>query len=1041
MPAITQFGQPMVIFERTITTDLKRHLLFTFQLLLFAWAATAQQHKRFSFAHFGTSSGLASNDVIAAVQDEQGYLWIGTTNGLQRFDGVRFRTFNHQKGNPRSLPGNYVSQILFDKHKQMWLQVAGDRVGIFDYRHFTFHEVQIHASNDLYAKNEKNIRIDEEGNVLLVIGNLELLTYNEIRNEFSPAHNFIPFPPGYKNIVDVYNLPGTRKYVMGTHQGMVIYNRQTNKLSYTGHNEENEALIEKLGHLKGTIHFMQDKQGRLWFDNWDGSPAIYSFDMRKNEVFLDAYRLNPLVNAYHEARGFIQQKNGTVWVHGLGVFGQFLEKEKEFQGVYNGYESEQSIAYSRVNALSEDKEQNIWVSTNNNGLYRFNPSAQFFTNVRHINREKGKPGDGGMMSFVQTRQGNILAGAWGDGIYHFDRNFNMIPLGIKGLGENSSPSAWSMVLSRDSNTIFMGAQPGVIVLDQSARTAVHHRPGIMLDRTVRQIAEDKLGNLWLGTQSLGLFKWTKEKGKVRFDDGVTAYRDVPQTMILKITVDRKGLVWVATSSSGVYVIDPVTDEVVLHLGTNERAERRLLVDGVGAVLQYDDTTMIIGANGFHLFDTRKQRIRKIIKLPESIPGAIMAIERDHHGYLWVSMSSGIFRVNLNREIFIYFDRNDGIANDQFNIAASYALPDGRLVFGTDNQLVYFDPSKVQINEAAPPVTITGFALMNRPLNVDSLLANDIIELGPEENSITIDFAGLRYDGAYIIKYKLDKLDKDWKMADKTSQAIYSYLPPGTYTFMVYSEDAEGKPATNITRMVIKVRPPFWKTWWFLGVVIFAATAVLFWLDKLRMQKLRATESVRTRIATSLTEDMSSSLTNINISSELAKTKVDTDTRRTKEYIAQISEASNRMVQAMYDMVWSIDPKNDNMANTIDRMKAFATEIENTFPISIDFDIDRLVEKLELDMEHRYELLCIYKEAVTNAAKHSDGRHVKVSLRYNKPNLLMMILDDGKGFVMDDAAMLGRGISDMRRRAAAINSVLYVESEINTGTVVKLEMPV
>ena len=148
-----------------------------------------------------------------------------------------------------------------------------------------------------------------------------------------------------------------------------------------------------------------------------------------------------------------------------------------------------------------------------------------------------------------------------------------------------------------------------------------------------------------------------------------------------------------------------------------------------------------------------------------------------------------------------------------------------------------------------------------------------------------------------------------------------------------------------------------------------------------------------------------------------------------------------MVQAMYDMVWSIDPKNDTMANTIERMKIFASEIENTYSISVDFDIDRQVEKLRLDMQHRYELLCIFKEAVMNAAKHSDGRHVKVSLRYNKPKLLMVILDDGKGFIMDDAAMLGRGISDMRRRAAAINAVFYIESEINTGTMVKVEMPV
>ncbi len=1016
-----------------------RKLPILILLLLIITTVSAQRYKQFSFTHYGTSAGLASNEVVSVVQDKSGYIWIGTTNGLQRFDGIRFLTFHREKNNPASLPDNYVSQIIFDSENNMWIQTGGSHVGIFDTRNFTFHEVAIRPTNELHARNDKHLRVDDAGNVLMVIGNLELLTYNKERNEFAPSHNFIPFPPGWKDVVDVYNIPGTKKYLVGTHRGIALYNKQTNRLNYVGHNVDKEPLIEKYGSTTG-VNFLLDSKGRLWFDNWDGMPAIYCFDMRNNTTVLEKYRLYPLVNAYHESRGFLEQKNGTIWVNGLGVFAQYLENEKEFQAVYNSYESEQSISYNRVNDLYEDGEQNMWVATNNNGLYRFTPSAQFFTNVRHINRIVGKPGDGGMMSFIHTRQGTLLAGAWGDGIYHFDKDFKTIPLNIRGFDERAQPSAWSMILSKDSNTIYMGAQPGVIVFNQATRTAVHHNPPVLLDRTVRQVAEDKLGNLWLGTQSIGLFKWTKEKGKQRFNDGVSFFSDIPAVQILRIITDSRGFVWVATSNSGVYVINPQSNEVVLHLGPKERAERKISGDAVYSLLQYDDSTMIVGSKALHLFNLQQQRITRTINLPEAIPGDIQAMERDRQGYLWVSMNSGIFRVNLKRQIFIHFDRLDGIANDQFTLAASYSLPDGRLIFGADNQLVFFDPSRVQINEASPTVKITGFALMNRPLNVDSLMKRDYVELGPEENSISIDVSGLRYNGTYIIKYKLDKLEKDWKIADKTNQAIYSYLPPGTYTFMAQSEDAEGKPGP-LTQLRIKVKPPFWKTWWFLGLIIFAATAVLFWLDKLRMQKLRAMESVRTRIATSLTEDMSSSLTNINISSELAKTKIDSDTRRTKEYIGQISETSNRMVQAMYDMVWSIDPKNDTMANTIERMKSFAAETENVYPIDIDFDIDKQVNKLELDMEHRYEILCIYKEAVLNAAKHSDGRHIKVSLRYNRPKLLMMILDDGRGFSMDDASMLGRGISDMRRRAAAINSVLYVESEINTGTVVKLEMPV
>jgi signal transduction histidine kinase len=208
-----------------------------------------------------------------------------------------------------------------------------------------------------------------------------------------------------------------------------------------------------------------------------------------------------------------------------------------------------------------------------------------------------------------------------------------------------------------------------------------------------------------------------------------------------------------------------------------------------------------------------------------------------------------------------------------------------------------------------------------------------------------------------------------------------------------------------------------------------------------MQKLRATETIRTRIATSLTEDMSNSLSSINISSELAKTKIDVDKDRAKEYIAQISDTSNRMVQAMYDMVWSIDPKNDTMRNTIERMKTFAAETESLYDIDIIFDIDERAADLNLDMAHRYELLSIFKEAITNAVKHSSAKHVQVSLRLKSSRFFMLIEDDGKGFDVDRTAALGRGMNDMRRRAADIYASLHIESERNTGTIVKLEMPV
>ncbi len=1019
------------------TPILKKQWLYIFFLLL-AIDTAGQGSRQYSFTHYGVSSGLASNEAITSLQDEQGFIWIATNNGLQRFDGQRYLGFRHQKNNPSSIPHNYIVQLLLDKKKNLWILTGDGKVGIFDTKKFIYQEITVKVKNVKVLTIERELIEDEQGNLFLLFHHNEFATWNEKNREFSADYNFIVFPPDW-GVSDCIQQPGTDKYWIGGNKGLAVFDRQTNQLSYEGHNVAREAMIDKFGHIPGPTRLLIDKRGRLWFDAWLGSPTLFAYDMKNNEPVLDHYNLTSIVDGYYETSGFLEQQDGTIWIKGLNVFARYQEKEKKFVPVYNGYIGEQSIDYDRVNNFFEDRDQNIWVTTNNNGLYSFNPSEQFFSNIRPINRATKLPVKGGIMSFILTKQRTLLAGAWGDGLYRYDSNYQMVPLNIRGIDEKNSPWIWGMCLSADSNTIWMGAQPGVYAVNQTTQSATYYNPAIMQNRTVRQVAADKYGNLWMGTQSLGLFKWTAEKGPQKFEEAVKMFTGIPINQIVKLFICNKGYVWAGTSDFGLYVIDPATGNVIYHFGTKEPEERKLPRDAITSVMQYDDTTMVIAANGLHFFNTKKEKIIKSIILPESITGDMAAIEKDKNGYIWLSMTNGIFRVNPRNEIFIYFDRLDGIINDHFVTAASIRLPSGRIAFGADNQFIIFDPLKVTINDPAPDVLITGFKLMNQSLLVDSLLKRDRIELKPENNSVVIEFSGLGYGHAFIIKYMLEGLNKDWIRSDNSNQAVYSYLPPGSYTFLIKSEDAEGNPSKNITKLIIKVKPAFWKTWWFLGLAAFAAVGLFYWIDKQRTQKIRATESIRTRIATSLTEDMSNSLSNINISSELAKNKIDTDKERTKEYIAQISDASSRMVQSMYDMVWSINPGNDNLPDTIARMKEFASEIENSHDINLIFDIDKEVMKLKLNMENRYELLSIFKEAITNAARHANARHIQISLRFKSPKLIMMVEDDGKGFDDLQCGLLGRGISDMRRRATEIDASLYIESNENTGSIVKLEM--
>jgi ligand-binding sensor domain-containing protein len=1009
-----------------------------FILLLFFQQVCGQQPKRYSFAHYNNTSGLASNEVSDMIQDDEGYLWIGTTNGLQRFDGVRFITFRNRKDDPSSIPANHVSQLMIDKNKNLWIQAGGIKTGIFDTKNFTFHEVAIKPSNEQFIYSDKRLLQDEEGNIMMIIWNNELLTYNEKKNEFSAAYNFIYIPADWK-VTGICQLKGTKKYIIGTGNGIAVYNMQTEHLSYTDHNTDKEELVEKIGKAASASNLMVDKRGRIWFDTWEsGSSTLDCYDTKTNSVIHKNYSLQPLVNSYYELRGVTEQRNGNLWIKGLNIFAHYSEKEKQFQLVFNGYESEQSISYNRVNSLFEDHEENIWVATDFNGLYRFNPNDQFFTNVRQINRISGKPGNGSNMSFMFTKKGNILAGTWEDGMYQFDRNYNIIPLNWPEI-EKPNPSIWSMYASKDSNTIWLGAQPGIWRIDPAKNSATFYNPDIIKNRTVRQIAEDKYGNLWIGTQSLGVFKWTAEKGKVKFEDGVSQYKDIPASLVIKITIDKPGFVWISTSASGVYVIDPATDKVVLHFGTKEPEDRKLLWDGAASVIQYDDTTMIIASNSLSIYNTALKKITKTIPLPELVTGSIMALERDHQGYVWMSTTSGLFRVNIRNKIFIRFDRTDGIANDRFILAASYVLPDGKMLFGADNQFIVFDPGEVQINDVSPDVKITGVKLSNESLLVDSLFKKGRIELGPEDNSITIEFSGLSYASAYIIKYKLEGLDKEWKMADRNDQAIYSYLPPGTYTLKLQSADAEGHPSKNITELAIKVNPPFWKTWWFFCILALVIAAVFYWLDKQRVSRLVALQNVRSDIASNLHEEVNTTLNNINLLSEMARIKADKDVDRSKEFIEQISYKSHSMILAMDDILWSIDPQNDSMEKSLLRMMEFSDVLKNLFGAHIELALDKKVRSLKLDMKTRHDLFLIFKEALRTIVEFSGGIETLIHIDLFK-NKLSIKLQDATANFDKNIVQIENSIKEMNNKAALINADLDVQYD-KKGIAIILLVPV
>lgn len=1031
----------MGIFEVETKNNSLRKILFLFTLFIPVQYLLCQEARQYSFTHYSMRDGLAAYSAGNTIQDDQGYIWIGTANGLQRFDGSRFLTFRHNPADNNSLPESSVWQLLYDKHKNLWVLLADGSIGIFDTRRFTFKKSSVIT---LYEKNlnaARRLMEDADGKLILTFTFKEFVTYNRVRNEFSPAYNTFSMPPNWKPN-DLADDPIGKRYILSSDSGLAIFNRVTKKLSYRGHNEGKEPLIEKFGNIIHSAAYKVDSKGRLWFKNWppNGGCSIYCFDLVNGIPLLDHESINEEIGRYNEPAGIFEQKDGTIWITGLQVFGTYNVQEKKFTPVYNGYINDRSISYDGVN-LFEDREQNLWVTTSNNGLYVFNPSKELFSSIGHLSKITNQKGSGGPASFIHLKNGDLLVGYWGDGLYRYDKDLRNINLNISGIKETNGWSVWSMYHLKDSNTICLVGQPAFVAFyDQAKNTMKRYEPAIFEERTIRQVVQDKFGNLWFGSQSRGLYKWSAAKGAKKFEDGFYKLNSIPNNKVLKLTLDSKGNLWVGMENTGVFRINPSNDSIIEHLTDREGpASKRILVNGAD-ILEYNDSLIIIAGGGLNFYNSKTNTIRHITSADGLPSKLIVSLQKDKAGYLWMGMASGLCRMNIQKTTFTQYNRSDGMTNDNFDISTDYQLPDGRLLFGTTNDFIVFNPLDVRTSAAPPGVNITEFRVQNNSLSVDSLLSLNEIHLQANENSIAISYSILSYfnESKPVYYYMLEDIDKDWKKGNDLNQAIYSYLPAGTYTFKIRAENADAVSSKKITSIRIRISPPFWKSWWFYGLLTITCIIIFYLADRERLLRFKSNQKLRTDIALNLHHDVNTALGNINLLSEMARMKADKDIVKSKELIEQISNKSNDMMIAMDDILWVIDPANDSMEKTLMRMTEFIDALRNRHEAEIEIHVDEKVKNLKLDMKDRHGFFLIFKSALRCMVQYSGARQVLINIDLQHERLCLKMY--GATAIKNTDGNTLKCMEEMQAHANAINAELDMQNEKGGGNILLL-MPV
>lgn len=571
----------------------------------------------------------------------------------------------------------------------------------------------------------------------------------------------------------------------------------------------------------------------------------------------------------------------------------------------------------------------------------------------------------------------------------------------------------------------------LLIHNNDKKTTRYLHPPEVDNSPIKYITEDKQGQMWIATQAGRLLKWSNRK--------FTVVMDV-NTIIYKILIDRQGLLWLATREKGLYEIDPVQGKVLQRYTANS-GSNSLYSNTGNDIEQLQDNRIVFGAGALHFIDKKTGKVT-MLKYEDGLPSnTISRLRTDEKGYLWIITTSGLCRYNPNNNHITPYGRKDGIVLAEQTIAADYRTNNGNIIFVGSNSLLMFNPAVLSTTQQPADVTITDFKIFNQYLPVDSLMRNTKIKLNYDENSLSIYFASLsfRQRDKLTYYYKMEGIDKTWVKADRSYFANYSLLPPGKYTFKIYCENIEGWRSRNTTELSIFIKPEFWRTWWFVSTLLFVISVIIYEIHELRVNKLLAVESLRSRVARDLHDDMGSTLSTISILSSMAKSKVEQDVTKTNEYLVKISEYSERMMDAMDDIVWSIKPSNDSMQKVTARMREFATNVLEAKEIDFDFIVDEEVNHVKLNMEARRDFFLVFKEAVNNAAKYSLANHILVQLKIQNKKLFLMVKDDGLGFDMAEAD--GNGLGNMQKRADSMDGSLTIQSSKGKGTTVKLIIPV
>jgi len=812
-------------------------------ILVFAALSAAAFSSDFLFEHLTSAQGLSSNKVSAILQDRSGYLWIGTRNGLNLYDGYEFIHYHYTNSDSSILADNRVLDIIEDNDGSLWIATGHG---------LTHLSCDAKSASHFYAQpadpkslsNDYIICLYRDSRNQIWIGTAwGLNRYNRSDGTFE---RYMFDAPQNKNvdrdrIWAIAEAPDNSLWV-GTDDGIFILDIEQHTLWNKNPQHELPEVISTAPIR--TIIFDENSNAWIGADN-----GLFSFNLKTKELshFTSSPTDKNSLSLDHILSLSFDSKS-DLWIGTERGLNRLLKNSNKFEKIFADLKTSNSLSDNFIDVLYIDQSQNLWIGTEG-GLNKFSPEKQQF---HAATIDISEQVDNNIQSLVQVDKDKIWLSSH-SGLYEWDLKKNTFQsLYSVFASEYSERGSYIKALyKQDEDNLWLGTNSGnyggiynySFQDHQIVDTFTTALDSLGLNgRKISCFGQGDKNEIWIGSEGAGIHRLNPETGRLaRLASDYESPDVLAGNWIFSIFKDSDGFVWVGTEN-GLSRFDPHSEKfkTFRHRAGDKSS---ICADEVLAIFQDQEGAIWIGTeNGLNRYagDDMFESYRPNNDLNNE---SIHAIVQDGNGFLWLSTPFGISRFDPQTAQFRNYDADDGIQVRDFNFGASLLLQNGKIIFAGHNGLVWFNPDQIKETSIIPATAITRISDYNKPIFQGKELINvDKISLPYSENFIEIEFAVLEYTSPSQnrFSYMLEGYDRGWRQLTQQRKATYSNLPPGRYTFRVKGATALSKWNEKGARIAIEIIPPFWQKSWFqmISFLLLVGIFVTFAYARYRRAKKR-----------------------------------------------------------------------------------------------------------------------------------------------------------------------------------------------------------